>query len=416
MENKAVRIILSVAIAFALWFYVISVVSPESEETFYDIPVSYQNDILEERGLMIVSDTPTVTLKLKGNRSDLNELNPSNITILVDLAAIQTPGTQMLKPTVSYPANLPNNAFEILSQTPNLLQLKVENKIKKAVPIQLDFGETAVPEGYIADKENPVMDTAVVEVSGPESVVSQISKAVILVDLTNQTESVVGAFNYVLCDEAGEPVDAQMITTNLEAVNLSVKIQRIRDVPVVLTLVDGGGATQHTCKVELSQQTIWVAGSENKLRELDHIDLGTVNLADLKAETNELIFDVVLPEGVVNYSGVLQVTATVSFPELGSKKLTVGKDQFVAAGVQENASVVWISEVVEIELRGPRDVIKNLTEKDITVTVDFTGEAMGNVSKIPQITVGAPYTGVGAISVGSVAATVQLEDGHAAAG
>ena len=141
-----------------------------------------------------------------------------------------------------------------------------------------------------------------------------------------------------------------------------------------------------------------------------------MNLADLKAETNELIFDVVLPEGVVNYSGVLQVTATVSFPELGSKKLTVGKDQFVAAGVQENASVVWISEVVEIELRGPRDVIKNLTEKDITVTVDFTGEAMGNVSKIPQITVGAPYTGVGAISVGSVAATVQLEDGHAAAG
>ena len=89
MKSNFVRLALAVLISFALWLYVISVVSPESEETFYDIPVSYQNDILEERGLMIVSETPTVTLKLKGNRSDLNELNANNITILVDLAAIR---------------------------------------------------------------------------------------------------------------------------------------------------------------------------------------------------------------------------------------------------------------------------------------------------------------------------------------
>ena len=83
MQNKFWRIALSVLIAFVLWAYVITSVSPESEETFYDIPVSYQNDVLEERGLMIVSETPTVTLKLKGNRSDLNELNANSITILV---------------------------------------------------------------------------------------------------------------------------------------------------------------------------------------------------------------------------------------------------------------------------------------------------------------------------------------------
>ena len=128
MQSKFWRIALSVAVAIALWAYVITTVSPESEDTFYDIPVSYQNDVLEERGLMIVSEKPTVTLTLKGNRSDLNELNENNITIVVNLAAIQAPGTQMVKYDLSFPANLPNNAFEILSQTPNLLQLKVENK------------------------------------------------------------------------------------------------------------------------------------------------------------------------------------------------------------------------------------------------------------------------------------------------
>ena len=411
MKSKIWRVVLSVGIALVLWMYVISVVSPESDETFYDIPVSYQNDVLEERGLMIVSETPTVTLHLKGNRSDLNELNASNITILVDLAAIQTPGTQMLRYSVSYPGNLPSNAFETLSQTPNLLLLKVENRVKKTVPIQLDYMATSVPEGYIADKEAPLMDTAVVEVSGPESVVNQIDRAVIQVDLTNQTESVVGAYNYVLCNEAGEPVDAEMITTNIEQVNLTVKIQMVKELPFVLNVVDGGGATKDTCKIELQRETttLWVSGSESKIRDLTEIELGTVNLIELKEESNTLTFDIVLPEGVTNMTGETQVTAIITFPELGTKKLTINKAQFQAAGVAEGTEALWISEMVDVELRGPKDLVKNITEKDVIATVDFTDEELGTISKVPQITLESDYAGVGAVSATPITATLQVE-------
>ena len=416
MENKILRVVLSAVIAVALWFYVISVVSPESEETFYDIPVSYQNDVLDERGLMIVSDTPTVTLKLKGNRSDLNELNASNITILVNLAAIQAPGTQMVQYDVSYPANLPSNAFETLSQTPNLLLLKVENKVKKPVPIVLDYMETKVPEGYLADKENPVLDVSYVEVSGPESSVSQITSAVVQVDLTEQTDSIVGTYEYVLCNEAGEPVDAQMVTTNVENINLSVKIQRVKEVPLVLDLVDGGGATADTCKVELSKETIWVSGSENKLKDLESVVLGTVNLADLQEESNELTFDVVLPEGVTNETGETQVTVTITFPDLTKKKMTITKDQFQAISLPEGAEAGWITEMVEVELRGHKDLIRTITAEDLTVTVDFAGEELGIVSKVPKLTMSTTYASVGAISVSAVTANLQMRDPDATTG
>ena len=413
MKSKVWQIALSVAVAFALWFYVISTVSPESEETFYDIPVSYQNDVLDERGLMIVSETPTVTLKLKGNRSDLNELNASNITILVNLAAIQAPGTQMVKYDVSYPANLPSNAFETLSQTPNLLLLKVENKVKKPIPIRIDYMETKVPEGYLADKENPVLDVAYVEVSGPESSVSQITSAVVQVDLTEQTDSVVGTYEYVLCNADGEPVDAQMITTNVENINLSVKIQRVKEVPLVLDLVDGGGASADTCKVELSKETIWVSGSENKLKDLESIVLGAVNLADLKEEVNEMTFDVTLPEGVTNETGETQVTVTITFPDLMKKKLTITKDRFQAIGVPEGAEVGWITEMVEVELRGHKDLIRTITAEDLNVTVDFAGEELGIVSKLPKINMSTTYASVGAISVSAVTANLQMGEENA---
>ena len=415
MKNKMWRVALSTVIAFALWLYVVTVVTPEAEETYYDIPVSYQNDVLEERGLMIVSETPTATLKLKGNRSDLNELNANNITLLVNLAAIQAPGTQMLTYSIAFPGDIPSNQIEVLSKDPSILQLKVENRIKKAVPVVLNF-QGSVPEGYVADKENPLLDTTLVEVVGPESSVSQIEQAVIELNLNDQADSIIGAYEYILCDAEGEPVDAQMVTTNVENVNLSVKIQRIKELPLTVLVVDGGGATADSCKIELSRESIWVSGSENKLRDLNELELGTINLTDLKAENNVLTFDVILPEGVTNMTGETEVTATVSFPQLAKKKLTISMDQFQSIGVPGNAVINWITEVVEVELRGPKELIKTITEQDITVTVDFSEEEMGSISKIPKITLSTAYQSIGAISVSTVTATMQEEIPNATAG
>ena len=71
MKNKVLGVLLSLVIAFGLWLYVVTVVSPGSDETYYNIPVTLQNEnILKERGLMLTSDYPTVSLRLEGNRTD----------------------------------------------------------------------------------------------------------------------------------------------------------------------------------------------------------------------------------------------------------------------------------------------------------------------------------------------------------
>lgn len=412
MQNKTVRVIVSVVISLVLWLYVVSVVSPEAEETFYDIPVSYQNDVLEERGLMIVSDTPTVTIKAKGNRSDLNELNANNITVLADLASIQAPGTHMLTPRVIYPGNM---AVETLSRNPSVLQLKVENKVKKQVPILLDY-VGAVPEGFLADKENPLMDTTAVEVVGPESSVEKIDHALIQVDLTDKTESVIGAFTYDLCDQEGNPVDADMVTTNVEEVNLSIKVQRIKEIALTLNVVDGGGATADSAKIEQSNMSLWVSGSENILKDLTSVELGTVNLAELKKDNNTLTFAVVLPDGITNESGVTEVTVDISFPNLARKKFTIPKERFTTIGIPTGGTANWITEMVEVELRGPKKAIESITESDISVIVDFTDEALGSVSKVPRIVLSNAYSTVGPISVSQVTAMLQVGESDAAIG
>ena len=90
MKSKFLSFLLSLAIAFVLWFYVITVVSPGSEEWINDIPVVFEGEtvLTEDRGMMITSDSGDVLvdLRLSGNRTDLAKVNRGNITLKVDLS------------------------------------------------------------------------------------------------------------------------------------------------------------------------------------------------------------------------------------------------------------------------------------------------------------------------------------------
>ena len=69
MKNKILYLLISIIVAIGIWMYVITVVSPESEKTYYNIPVVLNNEsVLNDKGLMIVTEKiPTVTLTLRGN-------------------------------------------------------------------------------------------------------------------------------------------------------------------------------------------------------------------------------------------------------------------------------------------------------------------------------------------------------------
>lgn len=404
MRNKVLTLLLSVIIAFGLWVYVITVVNPESEDIYYDIPVVYQNEnVLADRGLMITSDTPKVTLRLAGNRADLINLNATNINVLVNLASIEAPGTHLLGYTVSYPGNIASNAVTKQQGSPSMVSLKVENKMKKSVEVAIKY-TGAVPEGYIADKEKPTIDNPTIEISGPESAISKIQQAVVEVDLDDQSKTIVGQFPYTLCDEQGKPVDAELVTTNVENVNLTVKIQRVKEVKLRVDVVDGGGATKDTCTIRMDTDKIRVSGSETLLEDMDELLLGTINLGELLKD-DEVLFPIVLPEGVTNETGVTEVKVGVQFPNLRTRTFNV--TSIMPQNVPEGLEVDMITQALEVTLRGPKELVEAMEESDISVYVDFEGAETGTATMKAYVAVGSEYAQVGAVGNYSVSATLR---------
>ena len=400
MKNKIVPILLSAVIAFGLWAYVITVDQPESEKIYYDIPVVLQNEsILAERGLMITSERPTVTLDLSGTRTNLNQLNESNINVIANVASIVTPGTHELTYNVSYPGNIPSGSIVRKKSSPDMITLKVENKITKQIPVVPNYMGTTVPDGLVADKENMILDHAMIEVSGPESVMDQITKAMILVDLKDQTQTIVGEYAYTLCNNADEPVDSQLVTTNVELVNLTLPIQRVKEITLELNVIEGGGATALTSVIDIQPRTIRISGSEALLDDLDTLQLGTVDLSTLEGSTT-LNFDIVLPEGVFNETGISEAVVEVKFPNLKVQSFSV--NNIFLQNVPEGMAAELITQVLEVKLRGPVALMENITEANITAIVDLSQASTGTDKFTVQILLDNEYASVGALNSYSV--------------
>jgi len=402
MKNKVLGVLLSLVIAFGLWLYVVTVVSPESDETYYNIPVALQNEnILKERGLMLTSDYPTVSLRLEGNRTDLIELNSGNITVLANVAGIIAPGTHLLDYSVTYPGNM--NNINVLNKNPELVALKVEKRITKPVPVVIQY-EGAVPEGFLADKENVVLDYPTIDVTGPESAVSQVEQAIIQVDLNKQVETIVGEYTYILCNDKGERVDVQMVTTNAEAVNMTLRIFRVKEIELTVQVVDGGGATEDNSSITIEPATIQVSGSDTLLEGLESLNIGAVNLATI-AEDKVLTYPIVLPEGVTNETGLNEATVNVQFPNLKTKEFDVTTIR--AINVPEGMEVDVITKVLPVTIRGPKDLVGSMKETDVSVKVDFTDAQLGSATMKAEIVINKAFKEVGVMGTYSVTATLK---------
>lgn len=408
MKRKLIYGLLSVLIAFGLWLYVVTVVNPEWNETFYNIPVVLENEeILHERGLMLVTEEePKVTLRLSGNRADMVKLNSSNITIRADLSRIYSAGEQSLTYTIVYPGDVPNNAFEIISQTPQQLILSVAERKSKDVEVQVVFNGT-VPEQHIAFMDKATLDYEKITITGPASVVDSIVAAKVEVNLEGQKETISQQYSYVFCDAEGNVVESDWLKANTEQVLYTLKIQQWKDISLRLDVLNGGGVLKEQCIITPSVTAIRVSGSEKLLEDLgNELLLGTIDLS--KIDGNQILsYNITLPEGITNLSEKNTVEVSVQLPsDLAIVELPVS---VIKATNVPNGMAVDISTTEKIvKVRGPQFYLDSLTAQDLEIHVDFTGAEAGTATFAAKVVVVneqlAAY--VGAIGTYDVAATV----------
>lgn len=402
-RNKIVMLLCSFFVAVGLWLYVVTNISPEDDAPLNDIPVILKNeDDLKSRGLMLISGKDTlVSLQLYGKRTDLWNLNRDNVNITVDLSTITEAGGYDLKYEEHFPDGV--NDVEILSRNPSRVHVEIVEYAEKNVPVVLSYtGEMA--EGLLLDKENAELDYNTVTVAGPKDVVEKIAEASITVDRTGLTETLDLSCRYTLVDDNGDPVDAALITTNTEEVHLRLPVEHIKEIPLKVELIAGGGATEKTTVINITPLAINVSGSEEALAQLDEVMLGTIDLASVTGP-KKMEFPITLPETVTNQTGVTTAQVDLSFKDLATKTFSI--DKFQAVNIPEGLEPSVLTQKVEVTVRGPKASIAAVTLADIVATVDYKDQDAGTVTVPLTITVKG-HDDVGAVGKYSISVTLAV--------
>ena len=411
-EKRITSAILSLVIAFGLWWYVVNNVSMEDDITFNNIPVVREGEsILNEENLMITDiSTETVSMNLSGSREDLNKVDSSNLSVKINLSNIKEPGERIPLPyTPSYPANVANTAFEVSHKNPSVVFVSVDYRRTLEIPVKVKWTGTR-SEDYLYDTENYTLDYSAVTITGPATVVDQIDHAQVLIDLSKRSESFSESFRYTLCDADGQPVDAKHVITSVEEVQLTAQIQQIQEVDLMVDVIYGGGATPENTTITLSSEAIRVSGGKAVLEDLgDSYTIGSINLADIEKSSHTQTFPLSLPEGVTNQTGVTEVTVTVRFSGLRTKELVVENIEMI--NVPEGMVAEIINANLTIRVRGPEDEINRLTEQDISAVVDLSEAETGTATYKALIKISEEFPNVGAMKTSSVSATVLPKEG-----
>lgn len=403
-KNKVWKIVISVAIAFSFWLYVVSVVSPGSEKTFYDIEVKIMDSSALKAENMILTDyNKTVTVRLEGNRSDLNLLNKSNLTAYAYVAG-STPEDTHIEYSINLPDSVAGNAIVVQKKSPEKLEIKIEKLEKKTVPVVLRVaGEPQ--EGYMinADLENgtdELLDYSQVDVQGPESLVKQMEYAVIDLDITGRTKSVEEAYEYVFCDAQmqrvdGDPELIDALTT--DKINVNIPILMCKELPLVVKRIPGGGATEANCQVQISPvKTLLVAGPEEILKDMDALVIDTVELKDLQQNEERTIslnayFE---KNGLLNLSETKEVVVQLMLKDLETKTVTVD----LQVQNPDNVHYETGTKEITVRFRGPASLIKELNPKDVKVTINLSGSTVGVQALKPTVTLPDKFKDVAVVS------------------
>ncbi len=381
LDSKLLYVILSVILAFCLWYYVTTVEGDTSTNIVNNIPVTFLGeDVLRENGLMITSETPRVSVEFEANRITLGKLNLDTITASVDVSILTQEGAFPLGYELSY-SGVSTSSFTVLEKRPMNITINVERYVTREIEIRGAFtGQQA--DGYIIDLENgqPKFEftPATITVSGRASDVERISHALVTVDNDILSETIRGDFPYELIGADGEPLDRASlnIECSTETVATVLRVKQVVSLPLTVTFEDGGGATlAENVTWDIEPKTITVAGEAADLESLiarGELNVGAIDLAEIvqTGETVEIKRTIPLAEELTNVDGVTEATITLTINGLATRTFEV--TDFTIQNKPEGYNARIVTKALTVTVRGKEEELEQISAANLRVVADLS--------------------------------------------
>jgi YbbR domain-containing protein len=334
------------------------------------------------RDVFVLSGDPGLAeVSYRVANADAAAVTDGDVAVAVDLAAYdmdRAPEPQQLP----LEARSLRDGVEILTVEPATIRVQLDRVEVRSVPVEVEPG--LIPDGLEID--DPVVSHEAVEVRGPTSVLSQVDRALALVDIPSSAIDVNEPVTLTLVDIEDQPVGTGQLEMDPEVVSVQIGVRALETEatvavrPDVETGTPAPGFALEAIRVEPAYVTI--VGLPEVLAEIASVTTAPVAIDGLSADETfevelELPDDVSLADGEPD---TVTVTATIG-PSVSSRTFVVG---VVCEGAEDNACLPRVEQVA-VTLSGSGAALSSISAAALTPTVDASDLDPGNYDLTPSV-------------------------------
>jgi len=377
-EKNALWMLLSLAIAFALWVIVINTQNPEDTKT-YQIKMEIANyEMVEMAGYVITNleeiENEVIKVPVRGPRLSLDRLsNSPDIDIIVDMSKVdfsKLPGTVPISLDYYLPQTI--DSIQIDNKPKTEVMVKFERLVTEPFKVQVVTGGQA-KDGYVMMAE--AVSPSDVVVSGASSSVEKVKGVRVDVDITGmEGDQTVLAKPYAY-DETGAMVED--VSLNMAEIEVELKAHVFMTLPIEYS-VSGPGEGYVVDDVICTPFELVVTGKPDVLDAIDSVVLPEINVFGRTSSVQQIFYlDELLPEGIKAANGIDKIIVDVKVIASARVFIDANTEDVEMIGKEEGLSYTVRAEDYKLLLEGSGEKIFALEKDDYSVTADVSGLGEG---------------------------------------
>ncbi|KUK97935.1 MAG: hypothetical protein XE06_0251 [Anaerolineaceae bacterium 46_22] len=364
--------------AVGVWVFAVTQADPTVTQT-YPQPIEIEVIGLDPSLTIVNEISQQVNLTIRAPSSVFAQLqNDHNlIDVTLDLSGLEA-GVHTLTPQV----NISLSPTEVVRMNPGTVFVKLDSIITEQFPIQVNMlGNPAI--GF--DVETPALAQDTVIISGPESVVSSVSKVITEVSIVDVSEDIQRTVDLIALDAQGNQIEELSITPSSVQVSIPVT-QRPGYRTVVVKIVTSGQIESgyRLTNIFSNPPTVTIYSSNPQLVESNpgFVETTPINLNGANQDM-EIRVSLNLPEGI-NVVGSQNITVQIGIDPIESSiSFTNIPVQIVGLAAGLNATVS--PENVDVFLSGPIDLLDDLSLENLVVIINLEDREPGTYTLAPEI-------------------------------
>ncbi|MCI8742981.1 MAG: hypothetical protein HFG62_15825 [Lachnospiraceae bacterium] len=369
--------ILSIFLAFVIWFGVVNVSNPEVNRT-KEVSLEIVNGhvLTSARKAYEISGKDTVTVTYDVRTRDAYKVRSSDFRAYVDLA-------QLYSVTGSVPVQVEVlNNRDILanvSARPGVVHVDTEDLQTKSFDLNMNVTGKA-QDGYAPDGIS--LNPPYVTLEGPVSKVGQVSAAGVEISIDGLAEDQSGVVTPVFYDANGNSLKlSDQVRVNTPEIEYHLTINKVKELPLEFEVSGTVAPGYQYVGAECSRRTVSVIGLKSNLAGLSRITIPAQELT-VEGATQDRVVSLdlhrFLPEGIrmaESESSSIEVRLVVE--RLETRTLTITERDVKLEGARDGYAYYlkpWRGEIV---VQGLKEDLESLTPSDLQITVDLSGMEPG---------------------------------------